>query len=237
MNIKYRPEVDGLRAIAVCAVLLFHAEFSAVPGGFMGVDIFFVISGFLITSIIIKDLKNDTFSFWAFWERRFRRILPPLFLVIAFTLIAAYFIFLTIDFTEFGKQLMAQSLFSSNLLFAKQGGYFDSTNDLKPLLHTWSLAVEEQFYLFFPIAMYIIGKFFNKRYAPFFIAGTLISLVLSLVYVSISQRYAFYLLPFRGWELLAGSLIAVSPSLRSMAMKETVSWEPLNKAESKNESS
>jgi peptidoglycan/LPS O-acetylase OafA/YrhL len=220
---KYRPEVDGLRAIAVASVLFFHAGFTEVPGGFMGVDIFFVISGYLITSLIKKDIAGGKFALSTFWERRFRRILPPLFVVISATLVASLFIFLPIELAEFGKQLMAQSLFSSNLLFAKQGGYFDAANELKPMLHTWSLAVEEQFYLFFPLAMYAIGKFFNKKYAPFFTVGSIISLALSLIYIGISQRYAFYLLPFRGWELLAGSLIAVAPRLRSKTIKEVIS--------------
>jgi peptidoglycan/LPS O-acetylase OafA/YrhL len=224
-HVSYRPEIDGLRAIAVLSVLFYHAEFAGLPGGFMGVDIFFVISGFLITSFIIKDLSAGTFSFTNFWERRARRILPPLFVVVAATLVAGWFILLHIDLRELGHEMASQSLFSSNLLFTKQGGYFDRASDLKPLLHTWSLAVEEQFYLFFPLFLFLVTRYLKPGLSLVLWSATIISLLIALICVDISQRYAFYLLPFRGWELLAGALIAVGaiPAKASATTKEAVS--------------
>lgn len=225
-HIQYRAEIDGLRAVAVVSVLFYHAEFASLPGGFMGVDIFFVISGFLITSFIIKDLSAGTFSFSHFWERRARRILPPLFVVMAGTLLAGWMVLLHIDFRELGNEMASQSLFSSNLLFTKQGGYFDRASELKPLLHTWSLAVEEQFYLFFPLFLFLISRYLKPALSLVLWSGTVLSLLLALVCVGISQRYAFYLLPFRGWELLAGALIAVGavPNRASASTKEAVSF-------------
>jgi peptidoglycan/LPS O-acetylase OafA/YrhL len=225
-HIRYRPEIDGLRAIAVVSVLFYHAEFASLPGGFMGVDIFFVISGFLITSFIVKDLSAGTFSFSGFWERRARRILPPLFVVVAGTLAAGWLILLHIDLRQLGNEMASQSLFSSNFLFTKQGGYFDRASDLKPLLHTWSLAVEEQFYLFFPLFLFLISRYLKPALSLVLWTATLLSLVLALICVEISQRYAFYLLPFRGWELLAGALIAVGavPDRVSASTREIVSF-------------
>ncbi len=224
-KLYYRPEIDGLRAVAVLSVLLFHAKFEFIPGGFMGVDIFFVLSGFLITSIILKGLNNNSFSFIDFWERRARRILPASFVVVLCTLIAAYIIFLPSDLIQLGKEMASQSLFGSNFLFAKQGGYFDTTNDLKPMLHNWSLAVEEQFYMFFPLGMLIISKFLKNKFALILWLGFFMSLALCLYYVEISQRFAFYLLPFRSWELIAGALVAVHFPTKPFpkVMKESLS--------------
>ena len=224
-HIRYRAEIDGLRAIAVISVLFYHAELASLPGGFMGVDIFFVISGFLITSFIVKDLSEGTFSLSNFWERRARRILPPLFIVVAATVAAAWFILLHIDLRQLGREMASQSLFSSNILFTKQGGYFDRASELKPLLHTWSLAVEEQFYLFFPLTLFLLSRYLKPALSLALWVGTIASLVLALIYVEISQRYAFYLLPFRGWELLAGALIAAGavPGRASAATREIVS--------------
>ena len=147
-DMKYRTEVDGLRAIAVVAVILFHAGIPAFGGGFVGVDIFFVISGYLITSIIIADKEANRFSIARFYERRARRILPALFLVLLACLIPAWLWLPPRDMISFCKSLFTLSLFSSNFLFWSEAGYFDISAELKPLLHTWSLAVEEQFYLF-----------------------------------------------------------------------------------------
>lgn len=210
-GIRYRPDIDGLRAIAVLAVLFYHAGFSFAPGGFMGVDIFFVISGFLITSLIRADMDAGTFTLFNFWERRARRILPPLFVVVIATMAAGAFIFLPFDYALFGKQMMSQSVFASNLLFVKEGGYFDTANDVKPLLHTWSLAVEEQFYLFFPIGMLVIGRFLRGKFFTVLFPLAVLCFMLSIIMVELSQRMAFYLLPFRGWELLAGALMVFAP--------------------------
>jgi peptidoglycan/LPS O-acetylase OafA/YrhL len=210
-SLKYRPEIDGLRAVAVLAVLIYHAGFGFLPGGFMGVDIFFVISGFLITSFIVEDIRSGLFSMIGFWERRARRILPPLFVVISATLIAGWCLFLPFDFVQLGKEMASQSLFGSNILFMLQGGYFDDGDQFKALLHTWSLAVEEQFYLFYPIGMAIFARFFGVRFFYLVLPAAIISFALCIWMSGISDRMAFYALPFRGWELLGGAIIALMP--------------------------
>src|SRR5688500_18092988 len=148
---EYRREIDGLRAVAVLPVILFHAGFQTFGGGFVGVDVFFVISGYLITSIILTEKQAGTFSLVKFYERRARRILPALFLVMLSCLPFAWLWLLPSDMKDFSKSVTYVSVFASNVLFYKQSGYFDTVNEMKPLLHTWSLAVEEQYYLFFPL--------------------------------------------------------------------------------------
>ena len=147
----YRREIDGLRAIAVLPVILFHAGFDAFSGGFIGVDVFFVISGYLITTMIIADLEQGKFSIINFYERRARRILPALFLVMLSCIPLAWMWLLTSDMKDFSKSLVAVTVFASNILFWRENGYFETAAELKPLLHTWSLAVEEQFYVLFPL--------------------------------------------------------------------------------------
>ena len=148
----YRAHIDGLRGIAIIAVVLYHAKLFSVTGGFIGVDVFFVISGFLIASIIVRDLEAGTFSVLGFWERRIRRILPIFFVVVVSTVIAAYFLILfPPDYLHFGKTVTSQSTFTSNILFMVTDNYFDEQSKFSPLLHTWSLSVEEQFYIFFPL--------------------------------------------------------------------------------------
>jgi peptidoglycan/LPS O-acetylase OafA/YrhL len=150
-EIKYRPHIDGLRALAVCAVIFYHAKLFGLSGGFVGVDIFFVISGFVITCVIMRDLRRGTFSMWAFWERRIRRIFPALFVVMLSTIVGAYFIILyPADYHHFGSTVVAQSVFVSNVLFTISDSYFDQPSHFSPLLHTWTLSVEEQFYICFP---------------------------------------------------------------------------------------
>ncbi|MDG2002502.1 MAG: acyltransferase [Novosphingobium sp.] len=148
-----RPEIDGLRAIAVVPVILFHAGFSLFSGGFVGLDIFFVISGYLIIGLIIKDLGERKFSLLHFYERRARRILPPLFLVMLVSLTLAWLWLMPGDMEEFSQSLIAVSTFSSNFFFWRESEYFSTASELKPLLHTWSLAAEEQFYPLFPLFM------------------------------------------------------------------------------------
>ena len=150
-KIPYRPYIDGLRGIAIIAVVLYHAKLLAVTGGFVGVDVFFVISGFLITSVIVRDLRAGTFTLLGFWERRVRRILPALFFMMFCSIIAAYFLILyPPDYHLFGNTVIAQSVFTSNILFMLTDNYFNRSAGFSPLLHTWSLSVEEQFYIFFP---------------------------------------------------------------------------------------
>ncbi len=224
MSIAYRPEIDGLRAVAVLSVLLCHANFTLFSGGYVGGDIFFVISGFLITSLIKKDLEVGNFSLINFWERRIRRILPPLFAVVASTLIAGWFLYLPSDYRLLGEQSAAQSIFASNILFKTQAGYFDTTNIIKPLLHTWSLAVEEQFYLFFPIAIFAVWKYRRDKMFKYFTIFSILSFIAAAFIVRNSPSSAFYLLPFRAWELLIGSLLALRPFSIQGFKKEILGW-------------
>ena len=209
MNLKYRADIDGLRAIAVLAVIFFHADIPGFSGGFVGVDVFFVISGFLITSIILKEIHEGTFSIAKFYERRIRRIFPALFPVIAFTLVVGIFLFDYKTFRQLGQSITGTTLFASNILFWMQSGYFDSPSLQKPLLHTWSLAVEEQFYIFFPLFLAGISKFLNKKYFPLILVIGFLSLITSIWGVYSHPDAAFYLVPARTWELLVGSILAL----------------------------
>lgn len=208
---KYRPEIDGLRAIAVLPVIFYHADFSIFQGGYVGVDVFFVISGYLITSIILSEIFSSTFSIANFYERRARRILPVLLFISSFTLFAAWSLLPPVEFKDFGQSLFAVSFFSSNILFWLESGYFSAASDLKPLIHTWSLGVEEQFYILFPIAAIIICSLERKLILPVISFLFCVSLFLADFYSSsqdvILKEASFYLLPTRAWELLLGSLI------------------------------
>ncbi len=224
--LNYRPEINGLRAIAVLAVLLCHAGIAGFSGGYVGVDVFFVISGFLITSLILKDLQAERFSFINFWERRARRILPPAVVVMAATAVAGWFLYLPHDYDLLGQQLAAQSVFGSNFLFKMQEGYFDVSSLTKPLLHTWSLAVEEQFYLVFPVVAYFTWKYRRDKVARYLWVCAIITFIAAAFIVRNSPSSAFYLLPFRAWELLMGSLLAVKAPQIALAARtrEILSW-------------
>ena len=205
---KYRPEIDGLRALAVVPVILFHAGFEYFRGGFVGVDVFFVISGYLITTIIVSEQEAGTFSLLNFYERRARRILPALFLVMLVSTIAAYFWLAAPDLKDFSRSLMAVSVYLSNFLFLQETGYWDTEGELKPLLHTWSLAVEEQYYLLFPPFLMLMWRY-RKRW----MFGSI--LVIGVISLLASQwgshRFPsanFFLLPTRAWELAIGAGIA-----------------------------
>ena len=203
---RYRPEIDGLRAIAVAAVILFHAGFALFSGGFVGVDVFFVISGFLITSIIVEELKTGRFSVLRFYERRARRILPALFTVMAACVPFAYRLLSPDDLQDFAQSLAAICLFSSNVLFWGESGYFDTQAELKPLLHTWSLAVEEQFYVAFPLLLLAAWRLGRKFLLALIGVIAVVSLVTSVDEVRNFPSAAFYLLPSRAWQLLVGAL-------------------------------
>lgn len=206
----YRPEIDGLRAIAVLIVLVFHLNSSFLPGGFIGVDIFFVISGFLITSIIKKEVDRGEFSMKKFYVRRMKRLLPLFFSVVVFSLIVGYFLFLPFDYKSLSKDVLAADFFLSNVKYALTTNYF-TTDAQVPLLHFWSLSVEEQFYLFFPIIYILLYKRFSKQIPVVFILLFLVSLVLA-EYMSSTAKYANYsylLLPTRAWEMLAGCVLAI----------------------------
>lgn len=206
---EYRREVDGLRALAVLPVILFHAGFKTFSGGFVGVDVFFVISGYLITGLLLAELEGGRFSVVKFYERRARRILPALFLVMAACLPFAWLWLLPGDMKEFGHSLAAVSVFSSNVLFWRESGYFDTAAELKPLLHTWSLGVEEQFYVLFPLSLMLAWRMGRRWVAVLLMSVTAASLALAQWGALNSPEAAFFLLPTRSWELAIGSLVAV----------------------------
>ncbi len=206
MTLTYRPEIDGLRAVSVVSVILYHAGVSAVSGGFVGVDVFFVISGYLITSIIIRDAGAGSFSFLDFYERRARRILPALFFVMLCCVPFAALWMLPSELQEFSQSVISVCLFVSNFLFWNQSDYFAAAAELKPLLHTWSLAVEEQFYIFFPILLLAMGGL-RRRHVIWILAGMAAVSLLGSEYAARFYPIGnFYLLPTRAWELLAGAL-------------------------------
>jgi peptidoglycan/LPS O-acetylase OafA/YrhL len=212
---RHRPEIDGLRAIAVVPVMLFHAGLENFSGGFVGVDVFFVISGFLITSIIVKEHKAGSFTLSAFYERRIRRIIPALFVVMIACLPFALWLMRPSELEAFGKSMIAVVFFSSNILFYLESGYFDAATELKPLLHTWSLGIEEQYYLAFPIFVGLVIKYREAALPHCLAAIAIISFLISLWLANISPSANFYLIPSRAWELMAGSLLAIAPVTRA----------------------
>ena len=203
----YRADIDGLRAVAVISVLVYHAFPEQLPGGFVGVDVFFVISGFLISRIILSEIGNDTFTFTNFYSRRIRRIFPALFLVLAAVILIGWYTLLPTDFRKLGAHVLAGAGFFSNLLLYSEGGYFDTAAELKPLLHLWSLGIEEQYYLVWPLLL--IGFRNNTRYVFWFITAiALASFLLSLWGSSRYPHATFYLPPTRFWELMIGGMLA-----------------------------
>jgi len=220
---KYRAEIDGLRAVAILPVVLFHADYDIFSGGYVGVDIFFVISGYLITSILVRQLDAGSFHFADFWERRARRILPAATVVMFVTLVAGWFILLPDDLESLGLSAGFQACFSSNIYFWRDSGYFSPAVETKPLLHTWSLAVEEQFYFIFPVLLFVLSKFL-KTWRTWCIAALIVaSFALSVVGSFNCPVACFYLLPMRGWELLIGSALVFMPSTQFRVRNELVS--------------
>ena len=206
--IKYRREIDGLRAVAVLPVMLFHAGISAFSGGYVGVDIFFVISGYLITATILEEKRNNKYSIWGFYERRARRILPALSFVLMSTTIAAYMLMPADLLNEYSQSLISVSTFVSNMYFFKTTDYFAQISVEMPLLHTWSLAVEEQYYLFFPVMFTWLWSFSKKYVLPGMLLITMLSLACAQ-FLSFRNAHAYFYLIFnRAWELLFGSIIA-----------------------------
>lgn len=212
--IKYRPEVDGLRALAVTSVVLYHAAFSTgdgsiwLSGGYLGVDVFFVISGYLITLIVLREIDVGGFSLQSFYRRRIRRIIPALLCVLAATTLASWFVLTPKAMYELSQSVVATLLFSQNILLWLQDGYWAEPSQLKPLLHTWSLAVEEQFYLLFPLLLMLLAKY-QKRFIHWYVYVLLgLSFLLSLVYIDLDPEGNFYLLPTRAWEILIGACCA-----------------------------
>ena len=219
----YRPHVDGLRAIAVLAVVFFHAGFESFGGGFVGVDVFFVISGFLITKMIV--VQEHRFSLIRFYERRARRILPALVIVVVFCSVVAYVLFMPKEFAAFGKSVAATALLSSNMLFWSETGYFDAPPELKPLLHTWSVAVEEQFYLLYPLLLILCRRYLGGRWILLLLPACLLSFAASIWMTRRTPEAAFYLAPSRAWEFLLGCLLAVEaiPRLSNRLWREGLS--------------
>jgi len=201
----YRPEIDGLRAVAIVPIILFHAGSESLSGGFVGVDVFFVISGYLITSIILNQLSHDRFSFLDFYVRRAKRILPALFLVLSVSVPLAVALMLPSALKDFGQSLISVATYSSNFYFRSSTDYFAPSADQIPLLHTWSLAVEEQFYLLYPALLYFLWR--KQRERALLIVGLVATTSFALALLG-SRNFPvsnFYLLPTRAWELLLGA--------------------------------
>jgi len=205
---KYISDIDGLRALAVIAVIFYHVGYKWIPGGFIGVDVFFVISGYLITKNIVFDVEQKRFSFFDFYVRRARRLFPALFVMMLVTIIFAYQLFSPVDLARFGQSLLYANMSLSNFFFMSEAGYFDAGSDMKPLLHTWSLSVEEQFYLIWPFVLVGLLWFRNKRYLLIFLLlSTIISVYASFVVTEKNPSISFFMLPFRTFEFSIGALV------------------------------
>lgn len=205
----YRPEIDGIRALAVLVVTFYHFDVVGFDGGYIGVDIFFVISGYLITGIILREMQQGTFTLRNFYQRRIRRIFPALFAVTLVSIPLALLFLVPRDLEDFGQSVVSIGFFFQNFLFHAESGYFGGPSELKPLLHTWSLAVEEQFYLLFPFVCLLAIKY-RLNVVAVFAALFVFSLVYSEWQVHRDASTAFYLLPGRWWELMLGSMVAVA---------------------------
>lgn len=223
-RVHWRGYIDGLRAVAVLAVLLYHVGLAWLPGGFVGVDVFFVISGFLISRVIYDDIAaSGRFHIGSFYERRIRRIVPAFVAVTAATLAAGYFLFLPDEFARLGKSVIYAAAFSANIFFYLTSNYFGPAADAEPLLHYWSLGVEEQFYVVFPLVVLACSRFAPRLLAPIIFAVAAGSLALAQFYVRTAPAAAFYLAPERAWELMAGSMLALPqfPFPRRRLLRET----------------
>ena len=205
---KYRADIDGLRAVAVVLVLVFHAFPAVLPGGFIGVDVFFVISGYLITGIIRDEKQRGTFSIGHFYQRRIRRIFPALLLVLAASYAAGWLILLPVDFAQLGTLTFAGAAFFSNIALWLQSGYFDIEAARKPLLHLWSLGIEEQFYIVWPVLLWLAGRFDIRM----ILAVGLASFALNLALVGGHPEATFYLPFTRAWGTAGRCLAGLQPA-------------------------
>jgi peptidoglycan/LPS O-acetylase OafA/YrhL len=223
-GLTYRPDVDGLRAVAVSLVVLYHVG-SHFYGGFIGVDVFFVISGYLISSVILSDISAGRFSISGFYERRIRRILPALLVMMILTSVLVWHYFIPQEIEAFGRSQLAALFSVSNFLFWAQSGYFDSPSLVKPLLHTWSLAVEEQFYIVFPLLILFVRRFFPGRMRSIICGLALVSFLASAITVYRDPTAAFFFAPLRAWELLTGTIISQKylPSIKGTALRNLAS--------------
>lgn len=221
---KYRSDIDGLRATAILPVVAYHAGIALVPGGYVGVDVFFVISGYLICRLINDEINNGSFSVATFYKRRIMRLFPALFTMFLVTSILAYFYLLPVELKEYSDSLISAVGYVSNIFFSVTTGYFDAPAETKPLLHTWSLSVEEQFYIVCPIFMLLCYKVFPKRLNVTFAAGMLISFFAAVLAYNRNPTFAFFLTPFRAWELLLGALVGLRaiPAPKSAYLKNGI---------------
>lgn len=206
-HLTYRRDIDGLRALAILAVVIFHAFPSKLPGGFVGVDIFFVISGYLITSIILKAQSGAGFNLLEFYSRRIKRIFPALIMVLAFCLVAGWFVLLANEYKMLGKHIAAGAAYVSNIVLMNETGYFDVASELKPLLHLWSLGIEEQFYLIWPMIL-ILALPRNINPQAIILLLLAISFALNILYIGQHPVPVFYQLTSRAWELLVGAALS-----------------------------
>lgn len=212
-KIIYRPDIDGLRALAVLSVIIFHLNTSWLPGGFLGVDIFFVISGYLITSIIYPQIENGTFSFSDFYNRRIKRILPLFFIVLLVGLGLCAYIMLPQDSNDAGRSAFGALFFAANIYFARSRGYFDAYSEEKPYLHLWSLSVEEQYYFVFPIVLFVLFRFSFFRKNSFQILLGILFFLLAISFIDIEKMGLrldrYYQSHLRFIEIFVGSLLAI----------------------------
>ncbi len=214
----YRRDIDGLRAISVLAVIAFHFGYTGLPGGFTGVDVFFVISGFLITGMLLTEVADGNAPVLAFYNRRIKRILPALLVVIAACLVGGFILQLPGDFVDTAESARYAVFGLSNFYFIKNTGYFDQAADLQVLLHTWSLAVEEQFYLVWPLLIFLLASRFGRGRRTFLIVTVSViaaSFLLNLYLTATEPKVAFYMLPGRAWELALGALLLFAPRLKN----------------------
>lgn len=208
---RYRPDIDGLRSLAIIPVVLFHASIPGLSGGYVGVDVFFVISGYLITSILAREIAENRYSLASFYERRARRIFPALLAVFAFTLLASPLFLLPSELSRLPGQALASLFFVGNIAFWRGSGYFAADAETNPLLHMWSLGVEEQFYIFCPLFIFFLIRYLHRHLQLALMVAAGASLALCVWMTPFKPSAAFYLLPTRAWELLAGSLLATAP--------------------------
>ncbi|MGJ8682401.1 acyltransferase family protein [Paraglaciecola sp.] len=220
---QFRADINGLRAIAVIAVVLFHFNQSWLPGGFVGVDVFFVISGFLMTGIIVKGLEQQIFSVLTFYTNRARRIIPPLAFLCFVLLIFTWFFFTPLDYKTLGKHVLSSLSFVSNIVYWKESGYFDTVSQEKWLLHTWSLSVEWQFYMIYPLLLVCLRQFVSlQKMKNLVLLGTVLGFVFCVITTYIWPNPSFYLLPTRAWEMMAGGVAYLYPLSLSQRAKKAV---------------